>query len=165
MMDRGTTALRRLVRDPLRLATGNFLHDLGERYGGWSWVVTLTASASLPADRLLYAARGFARVLAVDLEDHYAAAFSLDYRGGQDGGHFHALLGGEAARRATKRRIEHTWRVSDAVARFSRVEKYNSGLSAELYLAKDAESWTGGIVCPRLGPCRHRSCTRGPSPF
>ena len=111
-MSRGTgngmTSMHRLVQDPLRLATGKFLHDLGEREGGWWWVVTLTARGILSGDLLAHAVRGFARGLAVDLGKHYAAAFSLDYRSGRDGEHFHGLLGGEAARLATKRDVERT---------------------------------------------------------
>ncbi len=164
-MSAGMRTLHGLVRDPLRLATGEFLHELGERHGGWSWVVTLTMTWSLPKDRLIGALRLFARGLAVYLHDHYALAFSTEYRSGIDGAHSHALLGGNAVRRATKRDIERSWKLSDELAGFSRVARYSSGVSAELYLAKEADSWSGGIVCPRVGDCGHRTCKHGPSPF
>src|ERR1019366_4145047 len=145
-----TTCGKRLVGDPLWLATGEVLHQLGERHGGWRWVVTFTMRAGLRGDQLLQAFRYFARGLATNIGEHYAVAFSIEYRNGRDGGHSHALLGGSAVGRVPKREIERSWKTSDDLAGFSRVARYQPGLGAGLYLAKDPEAWSGGVVCPRV---------------
>lgn len=133
----------------------------------WHWFVTLTFARDLSEATALRALKRWARDVAVNAAGgaHFGLFHVMDLQPDSGRLHFHVLCV-FAGMPPHPHWATHIWRALSPNYPTGIIDVRPCDGAAELfhYLLKHREPALG-LVCPRVGPCKHQNCGRGVSPW